>query len=84
MRSAVIARLGGAVSKPTPAHHKTVRVPFATVAKGYGGVRKIREAGPGLWEIVGVSQEQTPGYAPHPAIHGTVAIVVAPARVVDR
>jgi hypothetical protein len=72
------------MSKPTPAHHKTVRVPFATVAKGYSGVRKIREAGPGLWEIVGVSQAQTPGYAPHPAMHETIAIVVVPARGVDQ
>lgn len=70
------------MSKLTPAHHKTVRVPFATVAKGYGGVRKIREAGPGLWEIVGATQWGN--LAPHPTPCGMIAITVVPARGVDR
>lgn len=68
------------MSKPTPAHHKTVRVPFATVAKGYGGVRKIREAGPGLWEIV--AAVSTGGYSDCDGAFTWV--IVAPARGVDR
>ncbi len=69
------------MSKPTPAHHKTVRVTRATVAKGYGGVRKIKEAGPGLWEIVraiGCGEDEKP------AAEGSCYVVVAPARGVER
>jgi hypothetical protein len=63
--------------KPTPPHHKTIRVPFATVAKGYGGVRAIREAGPGLWEIVGANTEHG-NLAPWPHPGGWISIIVAP------
>lgn len=65
--------------KPMPAHHKRVRVPFSTVAKGYGGEHKFRGL-PGLWQIIAADPEPTPGYAPHPAYHGTIGLIVAPAR----
>lgn len=65
--------------KPTPAHHRYVRVPFATVANGYGGTHRFRGL-TGLWQIVGANPEPTPGYAQHPAYHGTIGLIVAPAR----
>ncbi len=61
-----------------PAHRKRVRVPFVTVAKGYGGDREIRQAGPGWWQIIGAT---TVGViAPHPSPSGMIYIIVAPAR----
>lgn len=66
--------------KPPPTHHKRIRVPFAMVATGYGGERAIRQAGPGLWQIIGADPVPTPGYAQHPAYHGTIMLIVAPAR----
>lgn len=66
--------------KPTPAHHKRVRVPFSVVEHGYGGNRQIRQAGPGWWQIIGADPVPTPGYAQHPAYHGTIGLIVAPVR----
>jgi hypothetical protein len=66
--------------KPTPTHHKRVRVPFTVVEHGYGGDREIRQAGPGWWQIIGadpVAHED----AKDPGYKGTIALIVAPARV---
>lgn len=61
-----------------PAHHKRVRVPFSTVANGYGGAREIKYAGPGLWQIISAT---TPAnLAPHPEPNGMIWLIVAPAR----
>ncbi len=65
--------------KPWPAHHKRVRVNFDRVATGYGGLRRFRGLD-GVWEIIGADPVPTPGYAQHPAYHGTIALIVAPAR----
>ncbi len=59
--------------------HQRVRVPFSTVAKGYGGTHRFRGL-PGPWQIIGADPVPTPGYAQHPAYHGTIALIVAPAR----
>ena len=69
--------------KPWPKHHKRVRVPFAVVAKGYGGVRVGLPGLPGLWQIIAADTEPTPGYAQWPAFHGTIMLIVAPARARD-
>ncbi len=66
--------------KPWPSHHKRVRVPFSMVANGYGGTRRLRGL-PGLWQIVAADTDTGPGlYAPWPAYHGTIGLIVAPAR----
>jgi hypothetical protein len=41
--------------KPTPPHRKTVAIPRAEIAKGYGGARLMPNAGPGWWLIVAAS-----------------------------
>lgn len=43
---------------------KTVAVPLSSVVNGYGGARKIREAGPGLWFIVRASPIDIDGEKP--------------------
>jgi hypothetical protein len=75
----VCARRGDAM-KPTPPHHKRIRVPFSVVAKGYGGTHLLHGL-PGLWQIIGADPDTGPGaYAPWPAAHGTIGLIVAPAR----
>ena len=47
-----------------PHHHRTVEIRRRDVDKGYGGVRAILSAGPGLWMIVAaapVDAENVPG-----------------------
>ena len=65
--------------KPTPAHHKTVAVSKASLARGYGGTREIPHAGPGLWEIVAAAQQGAELPADE-APAGYVLVIVAPAR----
>lgn len=66
--------------KPLPEHHKRVRVPFSVVANGYGGEFRLRGL-PGKWQIVAADSDTGPGlYASWPAAHGTIWLIVAPAR----
>lgn len=62
-------------NRPTPPHHKTVRVPLASVARGYGGSRSIAGL-KGLWDIVAAHPTDGTGDdADHFAW-----VIVAPAR----
>jgi hypothetical protein len=63
--------------KPPPPHHKTVAIPRADVAKGYGGARLIPNAGPGWWLIVAASptDDAPPARGPKPAL---ISVIVAP------
>jgi hypothetical protein len=61
-----------------PPHPKRVRVPFATVATGYGGERAIKQAGPGLWQIIGADPSDEQPYDARYTV--TIGLIVAPAR----
>jgi hypothetical protein len=66
--------------KPWPAHHKRVRVPFSTVAEGYGGAHTFRGL-PGLWQVIAADTDEGPESWPlWPANHGTIGLIVAPVR----
>ena len=63
-------------TRPMPAHHRTIRIPFAAVAKGYGGVRSIAGL-KGPWIIVAACPTED-----HPHEAADVAwVIVAPAKV---
>jgi len=64
--------------KPTPNHHKEVTIFSRLVADGYGGVREIAAAGPGLWVIVAAGPSNIDSARrPWPAM---IDVIVAPAR----
>ncbi len=67
------------MSKPTPAHHKTVNMPRRDIVNGYGGERTISMAGPGKWIIVARLPHPVPGEMPH-LPKDNVLVIVAPAR----
>ena len=65
------------MSKPPPAHHRTVYIQSREVANGYGGVRKIRGHA-GSWIIVAAADSDIDiNKGPWPTM---VYVIVAPAQ----
>ena len=69
------------MSKPTPAHHKTVDIGANRLRNGYGLIFQASIEGvAGWWQIVSAASVGYPSDMPPPE-KGYARVIVAPARV---